>query len=157
MPMLRLLSTSLLASAAAVTAAQTPATSLNLSPTPGTLTWSTPQLFSTNSLPSTLTSQAPETLHSDPSTSSNLLDLPPGTKLSAEQQKNLDKALAGLKELEKSSKVAGNNQPCYKLRVYGFTPHDLKSPHPHASTETDCTPATSAHLKVLQLPATNAK
>jgi hypothetical protein len=54
--------------------------------------------------------------------------------------------------------LAQTHSPCYTLRVYGFTPPDLKSPHPHASTETDCTPASSSHLKALQLPATvNAK
>jgi hypothetical protein len=82
-----------------------------------------------------------------------MLDLPPGTKLSAEQQKSLDKALAGLKKLEKSTQIAANNPPCAKLRVYGFTAQDLESPNPQASTETDCTPVTSAHLKSLQLRA----
>jgi len=43
---------------------------------------------------------------------------------------------------------------CYTLRSYGFTAQDLKSPHPHASSETDCTPASRVHLKALQLPAT---
>jgi hypothetical protein len=58
--------------------------------------------------------------------------------------------------LKKQNKVllAQTHSPCYTLRVYGFTPPDLKSPHPHSSTETDCTPASSSHLKALQLPAT---
>ncbi len=45
------------------------------------------------------------------------------------------------------------NQPCAKLRSYNFTPKDLKSPHPHASSETDCTPASAGHLKTI--PATS--
>jgi len=44
------------------------------------------------------------------------------------------------------------NQPCAKLRSYNFTSKDLKSAHPHASSETDCTPASSGHLKTI--PAT---
>ena len=44
------------------------------------------------------------------------------------------------------------NQPCAKLRSYNFTPRDLKSPHPHPSSETDCTPASAGHLKTI--PAT---
>jgi hypothetical protein len=101
-----------------------------------------------------LQAQEPETLQPGPSTSLKMLDLPPGTKLSAEQQKNLDKALAGLKKLQKSTQIAANHPPCAKLRVYGFTAQDLKATTPRASTETDCTPLSSARLKVLQLPAT---
>ncbi len=48
--------------------------------------------------------------------------------------------------------VAQTNQPCAKLRSYNFTPRDLKSSHPHASSETDCTPASAGHLKTI--PAT---
>ena len=44
------------------------------------------------------------------------------------------------------------NQPCAKLRSYNFTSKDLKAAHPHASSETDCTPASSGHLKTI--PAT---
>jgi hypothetical protein len=66
------------------------------------------------------------------------------------------KALALLKKQE--ALLAQTSAPCYTLRVYGFTPQDLKSPRPHSSSETDCTPASSAHLKALQLPGTvNAK
>jgi hypothetical protein len=108
---------------------------------------------STPPLVAHLQAQVPETLQPDPSASFNMLDLPPGTKLSAEQKKSLDKALAGLKKLEKSTQIAANNPPCAKLRVYGFTAQDLESPNPQASTETDCTPVTSAHLKSLQLRA----
>lgn len=63
-------------------------------------------------------------------------------------------------ELKRQSKkqqptlLAQTQNPCYALRVYGFTPQDLKLPHPQSSTETDCTPASSSHLKALQLPAT---
>ena len=44
------------------------------------------------------------------------------------------------------------NQPCAKLRSYNFTSKDLKAAHPHASSETDCTPASAGHLKTI--PAT---
>jgi hypothetical protein len=44
------------------------------------------------------------------------------------------------------------NQPCAKLRSYNFTSKDLKSSHPHASSETTCTPASAGHLKTI--PAT---
>jgi hypothetical protein len=48
--------------------------------------------------------------------------------------------------------LAQTNQPCAKLRSYNFTSRDLKAVHPHASSETDCTPASSGHLKTI--PAT---
>ncbi len=48
--------------------------------------------------------------------------------------------------------LAQTNQPCAKLRSYNFTARDLKSPNPHPSSETDCTPASAAHLKTI--PAT---
>jgi hypothetical protein len=48
--------------------------------------------------------------------------------------------------------LAQTNQPCAKLRSYNFTSRDLKSPRPHPSSETECTPASSAHLKTI--PAT---
>ena len=44
------------------------------------------------------------------------------------------------------------NQVCAKLRSYNFTSKDLKSSHPHASSETTCTPASAGHLKTV--PAT---
>jgi len=48
--------------------------------------------------------------------------------------------------------LAQTNEPCAKLRSYNFTSRDLKSSHPHPSSETDCTPASRGHLKTI--PAT---
>jgi hypothetical protein len=48
--------------------------------------------------------------------------------------------------------VPQTTQPCAKLRSYNFTSKDLKSPQPHASSHTDCTPASAGHLKTI--PAT---
>lgn len=67
-----------------------------------------------------------------------------------------DKATKQLLDREIKSLSAKSDGPCYKLRSYSFTARDLKSPHPHSSSETDCTPATSAHLKMLQVPATQS-
>jgi len=51
-----------------------------------------------------------------------------------------------------ASLLPQTNQPCAKLRSYNFKSQDLKSAHPHASSETDCTPASAGHLKTI--PAT---
>jgi hypothetical protein len=43
---------------------------------------------------------------------------------------------------------AGQGRPlCFTLRSYNFTERDLKSPHPRASSEIDCTPATKGHFR----------
>ena len=49
------------------------------------------------------------------------------------------------------------NQPCAKLRSYNITAKDLKASHPHASSETDCTPASAGHLKTIPATAADTK
>jgi hypothetical protein len=47
------------------------------------------------------------------------------------------------------------NSPCATLRVYGFTPKDLKSDNPRASKYTTCTRVASNELKEIMVqPAT---
>jgi hypothetical protein len=134
---------------------------------------STPQALTANSLPSTfsvilpqsdLRAAKPNSFHFDSSRDSSALTLDSktlalraNTQASGAQVQPQDlQLLAQLKAQETLQAQA--HQPCYTLRVYGFTPQDLKSPHPHSSSETDCTPASAAHLKALQLPGTvNAK
>jgi len=131
---LRLLAASLLASASAVTAAaQAPPSALPLT--------------------ATIHAQ-PLTLNAPAATSTTFLQpTAPGTftlNLSKSTSKDASKAL----DIQKGNTIllAQTNQPCAKLRSYNFTPRDLKSAHPHPSSETDCTPASSAHLKTI--PAT---
>ena len=156
MQRLRLLATSLLASACVL---PTVAQALN----PQTL--STPQSFTTNSLPSITTGSPllaakPGSFHFDSSRDSSALTLDSNAPalhadtqvLVARVQPQDQKLLAQLKSQE--SLLAQTTTSCYTLRVYGFTPQDLKSPHPHSSHETDCTPASRSHLKAVQLPAT---
>jgi hypothetical protein len=179
MQRLRLLATSLLAFACVLPAAAQTSTA----PPPrgwdsSTITTfdpqtpSTPQALTTKSLPSTfsvtlpqsdLRTAKPNSFHFDSSRDSALtldsktLALRSNTQASGAQVQPQDlQLLAQLKAQE--APLAQTTTPCYTLRVYGFTPQDLKSPHPHSSTETDCTPASSAHLKAIQLPGTvNAK
>ncbi len=42
--------------------------------------------------------------------------------------------------------AAQSRSPCFTLRSYNFTERDLKSAHPHASSEIDCTPAAKGHF-----------
>lgn len=140
-----LLATSLLASACVVqAAAQAPVTSL----APGNLT--TSQSITINSLPPNLALTTP------PSGSQAFKPRVLQLNVSAVPLGKAAQEQAGLKGQSKKQPtlLAQTQTPCYALRVYGFTPQDLKSPHPQASTETDCTPASSSHLKALQLPAT---
>ncbi len=127
MPLLRLLSTSLLASAFVLQAsAQSPAVSLTQTPIPSTVTITNPQTFTTNSLPAATSVQ---------------LNLPKHTQ-----------ALPHLKQGD--TLLAQTHPPCYTMRSYGFTPQDLHAANPRPSRSTDCTPASSVQLKPIQLPAT---
>jgi hypothetical protein len=180
MQRLRLLAPSLLASACILpAAAQSPATP----PPQGWYSSSTLTTFDdqTPSTPPALTTKSPaptfsvtlppsahqpvksNPFHVDMAQDSNWLTPVPDTQPPVVQVQPQDPQLfARLKAQETLKKqedlLAQTTTPCYTLRVYGFTPQDLKSPHPHSSTETDCTPASSVHLKALQLPATlNAK
>ena len=80
----------------------------------------------------------------------NALVLHPDTQLLSVQPQT--KELALLKP--NATLLPQTNQPCAKLRSYNFTSKDLKAAHPHASSETDCTPASAGHLKTI--PATSA-
>jgi hypothetical protein len=176
MQRLRLLAPSLLASACVLSAAaQSPA----LSPPPAwysssTLTTlddqppSAPLALATQTPPPSFSATIPPSAHQPVKSSSFHVDIAPDsnwlTPIPATQASEVRvqpqdrhllaqwKAQGALKKHE--DLLAQTTVPCYTLRVYGFTARDLKSPHPHSSTETDCTPASSAHLKALQLPAT---
>ena len=163
MPRLCLVATSLFASACVLqAAAQVPATSL----TPGALPaqpFTTNQSLFTDTPASTFSMKVPQpgpylpqphSFNVEPPTVASTLDLHVDTKALRLQVKDKELDTNALIKRDRLGILAENNQPCYKLHVYGFTPQDLKSPHPRSSTETDCTPASSAHLKVLQLPAT---
>ncbi len=41
---------------------------------------------------------------------------------------------------------ARDHSPCFTLRSYNFTQRDLRSAHPHASSEIDCTPGSRVHI-----------
>ena len=161
MQRLRLLAPSLLASACVLSAsAQSPALSppqaWYSSSTITTLDDQTPS-FSATIPPSAHQPARPNSFHVDIARDSNwLTPIPesqvPEVRVQPQDQHLLAQWKAHGKKHEEL--LAQTNIPCYTLRVYGFTPRDLKSPHPHSSTETDCTPASSAHLKALQLPAT---
>lgn len=148
MPMLRLLAASLLAAASIFpAAAQSRPSALPLTATIDTQ----PLTLNAPTAPSTtfLKSAKPGSFHFDASNSSNTLVLPAvnteplGGKMSPQE-------FAKLKS--RQALLAQTNQPCAKLRSYNFTARDLKSPNPHPSSETDCTPASAAHLKTI--PAT---
>jgi hypothetical protein len=164
MQRLRLLATSLLTSACVLpAAAQSPAT-----PPPHAWSSSTIPTFDAQPLstPQTIPQSdplaaKPYSFHFDIAKSKDSIPLalhadtqPFGVQVSDDTLKDLK--IAHIQKI--NPLLAQIHPPCYTLRVYGFTPPDLKSPHPHSSSETDCTPASSAHLKALQLPATvNAK
>jgi len=44
------------------------------------------------------------------------------------------------------------DEGCYTLRSYGFTPDDLKSANPRPSTSTTCTPASTGKTKEAKAP-----
>ncbi len=148
MPMLRLLAASILAAASIVTAAaQSSPNALPLTATIDTQ----PLTINAPTGPSTtfLKSAKPGSFHLDTSKNSNVLILPaPNAQPLGGQMKPEEFA-----SMQRNQRLlAQTNQPCAKLRSYNFTALDLKSPHPHPSSETDCTPASAAHLKTI--PAT---
>jgi hypothetical protein len=164
MQYLRLLATSLLASSCVLSAAaQSPAmapgwysssvTTFN-QPTPSTSealpTKSLPPAFSVTLPASTRQPAKPNNFHVDVAPNSSwLMPAPDPQPLVMQAQTQDPQLLAQLKAQETQAATS-----CYSLRSYGFTANDLKSPHPRASHETDCTPASSAHLRAIQLPAT---
>ena len=145
MPLLRLLSTSLLASAFILQAsAQAPATTLAQTPTPFT--------FTTNlTIPAGLASSAlltatPKTFHFNLSKDNSALLL----NADKHPSDSNAKALTLLNQKE-TVLVAQAHTPCYTLRSYNFTAKDLKSSNPHPSSATDCTPASSVQLKAIEI------
>jgi hypothetical protein len=168
MQRLRLLATSLLTSACVLpAAAQSPAAPPPHAWYSSTITTfdtqplSTPPTFSAPLPQSDPLAAKPYSFHFDIAKSNDSIPLalhadtqPFGVQVSDDTLKDLKTA-----HIQKINPLLAQiHPPCYTLRVYGFTPQDLKSPHPHSSSETDCTPASSAHLKALQLPGTvNAK
>lgn len=141
MPRLRLLATSLLASALPLAAAQAPAAASPLTPS------SPPRTFSFI-LPPGVAS-----IHLIAPEDANIPTFDSNTKaIGAQIQRKATIAQLSREQARLSS--TQRTQACAKLRVYGFTARDLQSPHPHASTETDCTVASNGHLKSLNLPAT---
>jgi hypothetical protein len=138
MPQLRLLATSLVASAFAL---QSPAQAVT--PTSIPLT-DTPKSYNFN-----LSKDKPFGVHTlDTVLSGTTIILMP---------RNLDPEAAtqqahnALDRTMKNLTAQTTPSPCYTLRSYSFTTKDLKSTHPHASSETDCTPASSARLKPVEI------
>ncbi len=153
MPLLRLLTASILASACILpAAAQSPSPLLS----PDAASPASPLITSQSlslrpSTPSTLKLTAPRSGSLQLNASQkdlNALVLHPSTQPLGLQPQPQELAL--LKP--DATLLAQSNQPCAKLRSYNFTPRDLKAPHPHPSSETDCTPASAGHLKTI--PAT---
>jgi hypothetical protein len=148
---LRLLAASLLASACILpAAAQSPSPLLSPDAAASASPLVTSQSLSLGpSTPSTLKLTGPGSLQLNASQKDlNALVLHPDTHLLALQHQPQELAL--LKP--NATLLAQTNEPCAKLRSYNFTSRDLKSSHPHPSSETDCTPASSGHLKTI--PAT---
>jgi hypothetical protein len=154
---LRLLAASLLASACVLPAA---AQSPRPLPSPDVVASASPlvtsQSFSPSpSMPLTLKLTNPGPGPSQFNLSQkdgNALILPAETQPLGVQVRPEELAQLNLSKARNSLLLAQTNQPCAKLRSYNFTTQDLKSAHPHPSSETECTPASSAHLKTI--PAT---
>jgi hypothetical protein len=107
-------------------------------------------------LPSTFTITVPpgaSTLHFTAPQDNNIPALHSDIKVLGSQVQR-QSALAQLAKEQARLTSPQTTQPCAKLKVYGFTPKDLKSPTPHASTETDCTPLATAHVTLIQVPTT---
>jgi hypothetical protein len=145
----RLLAASLLASACIL-----PAAAQLRSPllTPDAPSPASP-LVTTQSLgpstPSTLKLTGPSSLQLNASQKDlNALVLHPNSQLLVVHPQPQELALLN----PDATLLAQTNEPCAKLRSYNFTTRDLKSAHPHPSSETDCTPASRGHLKTV--PAT---
>jgi len=149
--------------------AQAPAASTNFGNSSTTFSTLSPQDLSNRSTPITPSASSTLVLTSPKQTAPNPFEF----RISKQNLHPLDlhsedRSLEGEFQPQELAQLAvANNRntlvarltgPCYSMRVYGFTAQDLKASHPQASTQTDCTPATSTHLKPLHLPATlNAK
>jgi hypothetical protein len=143
MPILRLLSTSLLASAFILQAsAQAPVTALTQTPTPPTANLSIPAGLAS----SALLTATPKTFHFNLPKDNNALLL----NADKHPSDSNAKALTLLNKKE-TVLVAQAHTPCYTLRSYNFTAKDLKSSNPHPSSATDCTPASSVQLKAIEI------
>jgi hypothetical protein len=143
MPLLRLLTTSLLASAFILQAsAQAPTTTLTQTPTLSIANLTVPAGLAS----SALLTVTPKPFHFNlPKDNSALL-------LNADKHPSDSNAkpLALLNQKE-TALMAQTQTPCYTLRSYNFTAKDLKSPHPRPSSATDCTPASSVQLKAIEI------
>jgi hypothetical protein len=152
MPLLRLLSTSLLASAFILQAsAQSPATTLVQTPTPLAITVNPTPAIASFTVPEGLAGSAlltvtPKPFHFNLSKNNSAL------LLNADKHP-LDSNAKALTLLnpEKTVLMAQTHSPCYTLRSYNFTAKDLKSPNPRPSSATDCTPASSVQLKAIEI------
>ena len=131
MPLLRLLSASLIASTVLLqAAAQTP------TPTPA---------------PPAITAPQHSTLFVTP----KLADIKPliTTNPTVSQQPSV-LLTSPTNPLRPQILTAQNNPSCYTLRSYGFKPKDLESPDPRPSSYTECTPAASASIKEIHAVST---
>jgi hypothetical protein len=146
-------------------AAQTPAASANSSNSSTTFFTISQHDFTRLSTPTTPSASSTPVLTSPEKTISNPFEF----RISKRNVNPMDLHLADrsldseFKPQELAQLAAANNvntlvarvtSPCYSMRVYGFTAQDLKSSNPKSSTQTDCTPTSSVHLKPLQLPST---
>ena len=151
---LRHLAASLLASVCVLPAlAQSPRPLLSPDAhSPASLLLTSPSLGP--STPSTLKLTSPNSLQFRTSQKDlDALVLHPGTDPTGLQPQ--PKELALLKS--DTTLLPPTNQPCAKLRSYNFTAKDLKATHAHASSETDCTPASAGHLKTIPATAADTK
>lgn len=154
MPQHRLLASNLLAASLLTSAFALPAVSQSHpavpSPAPLAATITAPTaLISGNPKVTSLTAENPSNISID---AGNHLQLHLTEPAARAKEESVLKAHLKLQADSLLKAAAHTNVPCYTLRSYNFTTRDLKSPHPHASSETDCTPATSAHLKALNVP-----
>ena len=142
MPLLRLLSTSLLASAFILQAsAQSPTITLAPSATPSIASLSVPAGLTS----SALITVTPKPLHFNLPKDNSVLLLNAG-------KHPLDSNANALTLLnQKKTSLLAQAQTCYTLRSYNFTARDLRSPTPRPSSATDCTPASSVQLKAIEI------